>query len=130
MILGTLTLTAIFYSFLKTTRERSREIGTLMSIGFSRFSVVAIFIAESTLLGIAGVVAAIPVTLLVANIINAAQVTNYFGGLNYPVNFGIGYDFWIVSTSAVAVVCVCIFGAGVAVWSRTKVSLADNLRFV
>lgn len=57
-----------------TIMERVREIGTIRAIGFRRSFIIRMFVAESTLLGLFGVVLTMILTLCLTVLINAAHI--------------------------------------------------------
>jgi ABC-type transport system, involved in lipoprotein release, permease component len=56
-------------------RERTREIGTLRAIGMQRSRVLWMFLSEAFLLGLLGTVAGVGLGVLIAELLNAAQIT-------------------------------------------------------
>jgi putative ABC transport system permease protein len=65
VIVLTIAVTSVVNTVSMTVLERTREIGTLRALGMKRIGVVSLFAMESTLLGIAGSVAGMGITLLV-----------------------------------------------------------------
>jgi ABC-type antimicrobial peptide transport system permease subunit len=55
-------------------RERTREIGTLRAIGMQRTRVLAMFVTEGFLLGIAGTAIGIGLGLVASAVLNASNV--------------------------------------------------------
>src|SRR6202007_32780 len=55
-------------------RERTREVGTLRAIGMQRLRVLAMFMIEAFTLGAWGSLAGVVIGLVLALLINAAQV--------------------------------------------------------
>jgi putative ABC transport system permease protein len=55
--------------------ERTREIGTMLAMGTPRSWVMALFVAEATLLGVAGSIVGVVAGNLIATLVNAAGLT-------------------------------------------------------
>ena len=64
IIVLTIAVTSIINTLSMTVMERTREIGTLRALGMKRSGVVTLFAIESALLGVAGSVAGVGITLL------------------------------------------------------------------
>jgi putative ABC transport system permease protein len=64
VIVLTIAVTSVINTLSMTVLERTREIGTLRALGMKRASVVGLFAMESAMLGVAGSVAGMGITLL------------------------------------------------------------------
>jgi putative ABC transport system permease protein len=64
VIVLTIAVTSVVNTLSMTVMERTREIGTLRALGMKRPGVVALFAMESAMLGIAGSLAGMVITLL------------------------------------------------------------------
>jgi putative ABC transport system permease protein len=64
IIVLTIAVTSIINTLSMTVMERTREIGTLRALGMKRSGVVTLFAMESALLGVAGSIAGVGITLL------------------------------------------------------------------
>ncbi|OMH29131.1 ABC transporter permease [Motiliproteus sp. MSK22-1] len=75
LFLGIVIIFTITNTINLTVMERVNEIGTIRALGFRRGFVMRMFISESALIGLFGVIMAILLTLVIANIINASQIS-------------------------------------------------------
>ncbi len=80
---------SIFNTFIKIVKERTKEIGTLRSLGFSKLYVMSIFISESILLAISGSIIGGILSWIFSTITNSLAITYNAGGLSQPVLLGI-----------------------------------------
>jgi putative ABC transport system permease protein len=64
VIVLTIAVTSVINTLSMTVMERTREIGTLRALGMRRSGVVSLFAVESALLGVAGSLAGMAITLL------------------------------------------------------------------
>ncbi len=78
LILLFLTLVGVMNTVLMSTFERTREIGTMMAIGSSGTQVVALFIMESAVIGVIGIIAGNILGIIVNIFISA------IGGIHLP----------------------------------------------
>jgi putative ABC transport system permease protein len=83
---------AVLTTMMKTVRERTREVGTLRSLGYRSNHMLAMFAIESALLaimaGVAGLVCAVGLTAA----INTTQITYKAGLLAESIALRIGYS--------------------------------------
>jgi putative ABC transport system permease protein len=89
-------------TMLMSAIEREREIGVLRAVGYPKFAVVRLLVAEATILGVVGAAAGVPLALAIGATINELLVGSPLAftpaGLRYV---GIGVVFGVV-TSLVA----------------------------
>jgi putative ABC transport system permease protein len=57
-------------TILMSVTEREGELGVLRAVGYPKFAIVRLIVSEATILGIAGVLVGVPVTLVVGGVIN------------------------------------------------------------
>ena len=83
---------AVFTTMAKAVSERTREIGTLRSLGFLRRQVTALFALEAALLSAGACVAGLALTLAVTALVDGAGVTYSAGILANPIPLGVAMD--------------------------------------
>ena len=102
---------------------RTREIGTLRALGFSRLSILVSFVTESTLLaftgGIIGCLVAIP----------ANGMTSAAGGANFSeVSFAFQITTPTIVTGLVLAVAMGVAGGLLPAWKASRVPITAALR--
>ena len=75
----------------KAVSERTREIGTLRSLGFLRRQIVALFALEAALLAAVACTLGLALTLVAIRAVNGAGVTYNAGLLAQPIALGVRY---------------------------------------
>jgi ABC-type lipoprotein release transport system permease subunit len=119
---------SVFYSFQKSTLERSNEIGTLRSIGFKPTQITALFLGEAILMAIGACAIGASLGLALTQLINNANIQYQVGGLNRTVPFTLAYNPSIYFYAAGIMIAVSVVAALVAIISRLRFSVADNLK--
>jgi putative ABC transport system permease protein len=92
IIILTIAGLSVLNTMIKNVKERTREIGTLRSIGFSGNQVKFIFSLEAVYLALMGVVVGILTTLCLTVAVNAAGIRYRAGFLSEPIEFRISVD--------------------------------------
>ena len=118
---------SVFNTFLKIVNERTREIGTLRSLGYQKSDVSFLFLTEAGLLAVFGVIVGAALSTLSTWAINSAAILYKAGMLSEPVPFRIAYDFGVYSTSAVFLVVIAVVAAVGAVASTVRRPIHENL---
>ncbi len=91
-VVAFISVLSVMNTMIKIVKERTREIGTLLSLGFQRTQVLGIFLLESTLLAAMGCTVGAAFSLLATGVINHAGITYKAGLLSQPVHFRIMVD--------------------------------------
>lgn len=91
-VVAFISVLSVMNTMVKIVKERTREIGTLLSLGFQRRQVLGIFILESVLLAALGCTAGALVSLVTSVALNNAGITYKAGILSQPVHFRIMVD--------------------------------------
>jgi len=121
---------SIFNTLMKLVKERTREIGTLRSIGFLPRQILFIFINEAVILGFFGGVIGSFVALAATVILNNTGIVYKAGILVEPISFHI-----VISPPLylLSFLFLC-FLAAITTWlvcrSTLKRSTAENLTYV
>lgn len=82
---------AVFTTMVKSVSERTREIGTLRSIGFTRRQVVTLFAVEAGLLTVIASILGLLVTLGLTYGLTSAGIMYNAGVMAEPIPLGIAY---------------------------------------
>ena len=83
---------SVINTLIKIIKERSREIGTLRSIGFTASQVVKMFVYETLLLTSFGIAIGVGITLALTALLNSAHIRYKAGMLSEPVLFKINFE--------------------------------------
>jgi|GEM_PF-436798 len=80
---------SVFNTQIKAVKERTREIGTLLSLGFYRHQVISLFVIEALMLAALGIISGFIFTLVSMLTINNLGVYYKAGLLSEPILFHI-----------------------------------------
>ncbi len=118
---------SIFNTMNKIIRERTREIGTLRSIGISQKIVTKIFMYESFLLGFFGVLIGMIISIFSTLVINAIGVTYKAGVLTQPVLFRIESSFTLYLISGLFLLFLNLLTSYFAIKQTTNKNIVESL---
>jgi len=120
---------AIFTTMAKAVTARTREVGTLRSLGFYRRHVVALFALEAALLSVVACALGLLVTLGVTALVNGAGIAYENGIVSNPLPLGIAVDpatyLWI----AACLVGVAVLAAWLPARRAARLGIPDALAF-
>ncbi|NNM82184.1 MAG: ABC transporter permease, partial [Burkholderiales bacterium] len=105
-IVLTVVVMSVANSMGMTVIERTREIGTLRSIGLKRGGVVRLFAMEALLLSAAGVLAGFALALLVRQGVNAAHFSYFPPGSSATVPLAVDLDPGKIAVAALTMLSV------------------------
>ncbi|MFN9068033.1 MAG: ABC transporter permease, partial [Bdellovibrionales bacterium] len=127
----TVTLTisglSVLNTVVKSVKERTREIGTLRSIGYNRQTVGSIFTFEAFYLSLLGVGIGIGLAGVITFFVNHAKILYRAGLLSEPVYFRITFDFSSYVLCTFLLAGLAVITSFFAVRSTLKKSVAENL---
>ena len=103
-------------------RERTREVAVLKTLGFTRQSVLALFVSEAVALALAG--GAIGVSLAYLLIYAATHSPQFFSFYNMKVTFGM----WLAALFIAGL--VGLLSAAVPSYHASNVNIVDGLRHI
>ncbi len=129
-ILVAITGLSVFNTFLKTVKERTREIGTLRSIGFSMRSLLAVFGMEAAMLCLLGTTAGAILAVTLTALLNHSGIMYKAGLLADPIPFHLAFALEYYITSAAFLIGVSVFAAVFAAAGTTRARIAENLTHV
>jgi putative ABC transport system permease protein len=118
---------AIFSTMVKVVSERTREIGTLRALGFTRKDVVALFALEAALLSTAACAIGLALTLAATALVNGAGVTYNAGMLSNPIPLGVAVDPVSYLGTAGFLVAVAVFAAWLPARRAASARIPDAL---
>lgn len=116
---------SIFNTMVKIVKERTKEIGTLRSLGFSSHQVIKIFMNEAFLLGGAGVVFGSIFSILMTHFVNWRKFSYKAGVLTKPVLFRIEISVKLYVTSALILLTLTLLTSFLATRRTTKKKIIE-----
>lgn len=118
---------AVLTTMMKTVRERTREIGTLRSLGYRRHHLLAMFAVESGLLalcaGVCGLLSAVAITAA----INSARIMYKAGLMAEAILLRIGYSPAAYALGFLFLSLVAVAAALAAAQKVTRMRIAETL---
>jgi putative ABC transport system permease protein len=121
--------TAVFSTMVKAVNERTREIGTLRSLGFVRGHVTRLFALEAALLSVGACGVGLLLTLAVTAAVNGAGVTYNPGTMANPIPLGVAADPVSYLRIAAFLVAVAVFAAWLPARRAARRKIPDALAY-
>lgn len=129
-VILTISSLSVLNTVVKSVKERTREIGTLRSIGFTGRQVEALFSLEAFYLSMLGVFVGGVVAILATFSINQAHILYRAGLLSEPIVFRIGYDWPSYFLCLFLLGLLAVAASHLAVQSTVRASVSENLTHV
>jgi putative ABC transport system permease protein len=120
---------AVFSSMVKTVNERTREIGTLRSLGFLRRQITALFTLEAAILSTGACVAGFVVTLAVSAAVNHAGLSYKPGIMATPIPLGLAVEPLRYLGVAALLVGISVFAAWRPARGAARAKIPDALAY-
>lgn len=100
IIVISISVISIMNTMFKIVNERTREIGSILSLGFKRFQIMKIFLMESAVLTIMGCFFGAIISEILKTLINHSSISNKAGVLSEPIylHIRIGFLLYLVTT--------------------------------
>jgi putative ABC transport system permease protein len=121
---------AVLMTMMKTVSERTREVGTLRSLGFRRGQVVRLFVLESAMLAGCAAIAGLAATVGLTALVNHAGITYKGGVLALPIALRIAYGANAYALAFVFLTAVAMLAALVPARSAAQLAIPDALAHV
>jgi len=121
---------SVLNTVVKSVKERTREIGTLRSLGFTGKQVRFIFALESLYLSLLGVGLGAGLALITTFVVNQSEIPYRAGLLSEPVLFQIAIDFEAYLLCTVLLSFLAIVASQIAVLGTVRARVAGNLTSV
>lgn len=121
---------SVVNTLVKIVKERTREIGTLRSIGFRRRQVAIMFLYESLYLALIGALIGCVLSVALMLGLNALHVTYKAGMLSEPVLFEVDFVAKGYLTAAVLLIVVSLLASYFSTLSILRSKIVDNLSHV
>jgi len=127
-ILFALMFLGILNTVSMTVVERTGEIGTLRSLGESRGDIIKQFLLESFLVSIVGLFAGVGLSLLLIQVIHAANIVTEMPGASTPFQIQIIFLYSAVFYSSLLAVVTATFATYLPALRASKMDIVDALR--
>jgi putative ABC transport system permease protein len=121
---------SVLNTLLKVVSERTREIGTLRSLGFLRKHIITLFALEGAFLSLFASVVGLILTLGIATAVNFAGVMYKGGVASEPIPLRMQYLPGVYLTSAIFLCVISLFAAVIPARNAAKQSIPDSLGHV
>jgi putative ABC transport system permease protein len=121
---------SVLNTVVKSVKERTKEIGTLRSLGFTGRQVGFIFALEAFYLSMMGVALGALIALFTTFVVNQSQIFYRAGLLSEPILFRIGYDFRAYWICTVLLGLLAVLASHLAAKSTVRARVSENLTHV
>ena len=121
---------SVLNTMVKLVKERTREIGTMRSIGFLPEQVVKMFFLESLFLSLMGTGVGAVIALLLTTVFNSVKILYKAGLLSEPVAFRIAFYPNAYVAAFILLVTVGTIATYFATRQIIKSKIIDNLTYV
>lgn len=121
---------SVINTMIKIVKERTREIGTMRSLGFLKRQIQIIFVIESLMLCLTGGVIGTFLSILIMNIINNVHLTYSAGLLSEDVVFKIAFNPLTYIFALILLGFVGILATWIATQQAVRSRIIENLNHV
>lgn len=127
IVVALISILSVTNTMVKIIKERTREIGTLLSLGFQRHQVLRIFLYEAGFIGISSCLAGALVTLVASWLLNHANVTYKAGLLSEPAPFRVQIDLGTYVLASVLLIAIATLSSYWSCRSTLRKKIVDCL---
>lgn len=120
---------AIFSTMARAVNERTREIGTLRSLGFVRRQITGLFALEAALLSAGACAVGLLLTLAVTVLVEGAGITYTTGTMASPIPLGVAIDPLGYLRVAAFLVAMSVFAAWFPARRAARGKIPDALAY-
>jgi len=121
---------SVMNTMIKFVKERTKEIGTMRSIGFTTHDILKIFFLESLFLSFLGTFAGLIFALVFTFMLNSAKILYKAGMLSESVAFKIQYSSYSYLIATILLIVVATLATFLATRQVVKSKIVDNLNYV
>lgn len=129
IVVAFISILSVMNTMVKVVKERTREIGTLLSIGFERSQVLKLFLYESFFLSVMGCLVGAVIGLVSSLIINHAGISYRAGILSEPVPFLISIDLFLYIFAFLMLTFVTVVASYLACRGTINKKIVDCLAY-
>jgi putative ABC transport system permease protein len=130
IVVALISILSVMNTMVKIIKERTREIGTLLSIGFQRHQVLRIFLYEAAFTGLTSCIAGAAMSILVSLALNSLHIPYKAGLLSEPVLFRIEIDPTLYLFATALLVVVTTLASYISCRSTLNKKIVDCLGHV
>lgn len=129
IVIVTVSILSVFNTMVKVVKERTREIGTLRSIGFSKNSVISIFTFEAFFISLIGCLVGGLFSVTVAFVIKKMSIYYKAGFLSQPIVLKINLNVSMFIEAFVVLTVLTILTSYIVTHNTAKKNINDNLTY-
>lgn len=126
-VILSITCLSVLNTMVKIVKERTREIGTLRSLGFQTQQITSLFAYEAIFLSIIGIFFGVILALTMTFLMNHSGITYKAGIMSEPVPFWIEVQFSQYFTSFALLTSLSVIASVLASRQPNKNAIAQNL---
>ena len=121
---------SVINTLIKIIKERSREIGTLRSIGFKSTQVMKMFIYETLLLSFIGAIIGFVMSIVLTILLNSMHIRYKAGMLSEPVLFRISFSWPDYFNAFFVLLFVSLLACLYSTYQEINKKIVDNFNHV
>ncbi|MGZ5280626.1 MAG: ABC transporter permease [Pseudobdellovibrionaceae bacterium] len=118
---------SILNTFVRIVKERTREIGTWRSLGYTDRQMMWIFTVESLLLGLIGIAVGATLSIGLSFFINSLEIPFRAGLFAEPIPLAISYIFGDYLKTGFVLILVCILASTKATQGTLRKRIYENM---
>jgi ABC-type lipoprotein release transport system permease subunit len=119
---------SVLGTFFRLVYERTREIGTLLSLGFRVSQIYTMFFFESLMLSLLGVAVGAILSYVIATLLNLLEFPYKLGMLSEPVPFSMSISLRTLWMSSATVTVIALVFSMIPVHRALKMNITEALR--
>ncbi len=129
IVIVTVSILSVFNTMVKVVKERTREIGTLRSIGFSKNSVISIFTIEAFFISLIGCLVGSFFSVSVAVVIKKLAIYYKAGFLSQPIVLKISLNAAMFIEAFIVLTLLTILTSYFVANNTARKNINDNLTY-
>lgn len=130
IVVAFISVLSVMNTMVKIVKERTREIGTLLSLGFQRGQVLGIFLLEAFFLGLLGCTVGAVASVIISILLNHSGITYKAGLLSQPIYFQVLIDPGLYLAALALLLTVTVLTSFVACRSTVQKKIVECLGHV
>lgn len=130
IVILVISVLSVINTLIKIIKERSREIGTLRSIGFKSKQVIKMFVYETVLLSLIGTFLGVLFSIVLTLVLNSLNIRYKAGMLSEPVLFKIDFSVYTYANAFVILIFVSLLACLYSVRQEINKKIIENFQHV